>query len=576
MYRNFWIPVLVFLFPLSPLRCQEDAKENLYENIATLEGMPSAIVGDAVNVITGGYCDNQTDLIAPCAHPIRIYRSYASDSKFANYSYLTGPLARAQVWQWNHGGLISLSESGSKYKACVYKGSCLSGLMYRSTEDDKHELKIRNEYYEHGLTNCHLQEISGRTHHKNTRVFVKKKKNCLVRTGAGVETHADVLFSHDPGKYRISSEYDPNGNYLKYDYQDKNHVVLTKISAYNRQKKLLDCIDILYPSEKNWKKEPIVIKTQDGRKASYYFDEGKEINRRLRRVVRSDGPEENYYYDRSSRYEERIVRKELPDGRFLSIDYSGKKGEEKSGRVCELQAPIGKDEKPHVFYRFAYHADRYDEGCGYTNVWDAHSNKKVYAHDYEKRLMSIKSFNGSTPYRTERFFWGNWDAPDGKKRRLVGNLITSLIQEGDTGAILSCRNFKYDNFGNILVDRLFGNLTGKNKTEIFVEDEKAPWSDLEWDDACNLAIPQENGCEFFEKVCTYSEAPYNLVTSENNGRSITKYQYEPDSNRLSAKLVCNLQGKIKKRHFYTYDKMRCLQVKPLMMVLQKKSLISPM
>ncbi len=563
-----WLIWLAVLLPCTFLHCDQIEDDSVYENIATLEGTPSAVIGNAVNAITGVYCDCQTDLIVQGAHPIQIQRFYSSSNLANRSTSFSGVLSNAAPWEWNHGGLVYISPApghSSKYQAHVYKGSSLNGLVYRSEDHDNHRLKIHKNCFHNGMTNSNHQLISGQTNHKNTRLQLSKGKNCLIRTGSGIKTEADCLFSYDSTKYRIEKETNPNGNFIKYDYKYANHLDLKTIRGCNADGQSLASVSIEYPkeihhgAEKDWEGKPVIYQAPDGRKVSYYFDQGRSIKRRLRRVVRSDKPEEKYYYE-SAREEahgvgglvERVIRKELPQNRFVEIEYSHHASDNKRGRVNKLKAPIGTDETPHTQYSFEYHKDHEFIGCGTTDVWDAHHNRKNYAHDYEKRLIAISSYDGSKIYRTERFYWGIDNYPKSGDHLLFGNLITRLIQEGKDGPVLSCRNFVYDDHGNILEDRLYGNLTGKKQSSISLSWFGAPINSL--GEPGEIAIPKKNSSEHSKKVCTYTGSSYNLLASENNGRSIVKYSYEPHSNRLSAKFICDLDGKIKKRCFYKYDK----------------------
>ena len=154
---------------------------------------------------------------------------------------------------------------------------------------------------------------------------------------------------------------------------------------------------------------------------------------------------------------------------------------------------------------------------------------------FEKRLIAISTYNGSKVYRTERFYWGVDNYPKQDDHLLFGNLITRLIQEGKDGPILTCRNLVYDGYGNILEDRLYGNLTGRHHTPISLSWFGAPLNSL--GEPGEIAIPHKSQSENYKKVCAYTGSSYNLLASENNGRSIIKYVYESHSNRLSAKFL---------------------------------------
>ena len=148
-FINQCILCLSFLLPFA-LQSEGLEEDSIYDNIANLEGTPSAVVGSAVNAITGVYCDLQTDLVTGDAHPIQIQRFYSS-SNLANRSvHFSGMLSFAGPWEWNHGGLVYVSSAPghtSKYLAHVYKESYLNGLVYRSEDSDNHRLKILKDFF---------------------------------------------------------------------------------------------------------------------------------------------------------------------------------------------------------------------------------------------------------------------------------------------------------------------------------------------------------------------------------------------------------------------------------------------
>lgn len=261
-------------------------------------------------------------------------------------------------------------------------------------------------------------------------------------------------------------------------------------------------------------------------------------------------------------------------------------------RVKSLKAPVGIDKKPITVYRFIYSVNYHLSNHiprilgGTTTIYDAYDRKINYNYDSEQHVTQISKYLKSdpiNPYATEHYVWGNFEAKkkqkqkfnqtqfqapiaskvdisldddtplewqqhecnvNGTSRTLIpqsyvnsDNLVGKYLKDG-LGNVLVGRFFDYDKKGNILVDTLYGNLTGTTQTYLQLDKIEAP-------------IPHT--AESYKKKFTYSDNGLNLLLSEteDNGKKIL-YFYKPETDLLIAKIT-KAHENICFREFYEYD-----------------------
>lgn len=160
------------------------------------------------------------------------------------------------------------------------------------------------------------------------------------------------------------------------------------------------------------------METSDGRTLSYCFDQGL-----LKAVSGSHSIPCSYEYKSGT-----LVKIRFPEGRDLTIDY------DRLGRVSKLKR------SGIVTREFIY-------GQGCTEVLNADSVKTRYSYDMQ--LHSIDYFDDQNRLvRTDRKYY--------EKSRLAARTVA----DGD-GRIFSYRSMRYDGSGNVIEEKLYGNLTGK-------------------------------------------------------------------------------------------------------------------
>lgn len=528
------------LHPTTSPQTQSHTQEAVDLNNFQLDE-PTAIINGCVNAITGSYVEASTDLIAPCAEPIYIQRSYSSNNaiKFKKAGSL------CHTWYLNHGGDINLTKTsdgtpnGLKTVAVCKEGG--NECVYEQKKNNPHYIIVK-EMLQNGTTNCSNGEISGQTNIKNQYLLRDKpNKNVTLKTGSGAE---QIYKECAIGKrYQLEKEIKPNGNALTYEYNTENK--LTRVNSYNSKGLLLSSAKLKYHSSK--KNPSLEIKTSDQSTALYQFCVRKDDRFFLESMTKSNGYFEKYQYEKGEEdYVDRLIRKEYPGQNYLELDYY-KRGKNFVGdtvvkciadkrihRVKQLKAPVGTDATPIVTHKFFYDIEEdrnFKIKKGKTSVYNAYNHRTDYSYNAENRLKAITKYLSDKVYTIEKFYWGE------EKTENESNLISRTL-ENSKGQIIFCVYYQYDSKGNVLTEELFGNLTGKNKSPVFVDKK---------------GIPQKNGCEYVQKRYTYSQDNFNLMLTKEEGNQIQQFGYYPNSNLLKYKFILSKEQKIQQRTFYVYD-----------------------
>lgn len=195
--------------------------------LANLEGEPSAYVHGCVNVITGMYCEFNTDLIVHHGtDPLCLERSFAG---------CTGPSTIGGGWQRNHQSALKYKKSKKKAKSgenCLYAddhgGRPLNFIDYGGY--NYRLVGLRKE-----VTNTSQSFISGQSNLRNLK-FVADNTNPKMITGSSLRRE----FSHQrhdiDNVYKLEKEIKPNGNQNIYSYSQNGHnYILNKIELLNHK-----------------------------------------------------------------------------------------------------------------------------------------------------------------------------------------------------------------------------------------------------------------------------------------------------------------------------------------------------
>jgi len=149
-----------------------------------------------------------------------------------------------------------------------------------------------------------------------------------------------------------------------------------------------------------------------------------------------------------------------------------------------------------------------------------HSDGKMHKIGYYEPTYCLGVPIGYKLHSEIRFQW-------------AGNYLVSKALFDEAGHPLFAKTFRYDQKGNIIEEKLWGNLTGKiNST----------FTDL--NDLFHSA-------ESYTKTHTYNQHHLPLTEKEENGIDY-RYTYKQDTNLLTSKLTY-FKGAIIQREFYQYD-----------------------
>jgi YD repeat-containing protein len=215
-----------------------------------------------------------------------------------------------------------------------------------------------------------------------------------------------------------------------------------------------------------------------------------------------------------------LERKVLPDGRFLQISYDN------ANRVSQLSHPSSSSGLPEGVCSLTYRD-------GVTEVHNAVGTKTCFIFDKRKQLTAIERYDDDDKlYRIDGKVWS-------EARGSKGLLLARTVLDG-VGTVHSYRAFDYDKQGNVIEERLYGNLTGKQGVQLKINSK-------------GLLVnfdPEECHKQAFE----YSKDGFNLLTRMGDSRGgHTAYYYQAGTNRLIKKLISEKEWGVGKRTFQFYN-----------------------
>src|ERR1700733_12834674 len=206
--------LLFSLFPLFLLLFQVQAYSNPAEpaplasashSFDILEGDPSAIVHNCVNIITGDYIDMQEDLVVPGSDPLFLSRFYCSSEYYGKNCF--------NACNFNHDMILEYSKEEGEgdedpTRHVVLRDGFGRQIPYRG----KTHFRLPKEVFYKRITNTSSQ-ISGRSHLKNRNLFRRKeKKEWEATDGSGTSYIFD--HPHDLQQKPIKKCCKSNGNIL--------------------------------------------------------------------------------------------------------------------------------------------------------------------------------------------------------------------------------------------------------------------------------------------------------------------------------------------------------------------------
>ncbi|NGX61734.1 MAG: putative deoxyribonuclease RhsA [Chlamydiae bacterium] len=510
--------------------------------LSTTEADPDAFVEGCCNVLNGEYCESTTDLILHGPDLLPLQRFYT------NKNYHTGegqggwrilPQCYLVLGQDPKGKKCKIGgeEFGWVY---AYTGERSGGILTYSGwkkkgGDIKDLLCIQAIADGIGMVNSYSGEMNGQTNHLNNRIDCTGNTITLTlgdgtkRIYERVSEVPTELFGEEllpvlanrvvsPEYFHLVSEILPSGNTIYFAYDEEGH--LASIESRDCEgEKVHSWINFSY--EFGSEGASVFVTTSEGKTLLYEFAKISSKNSSMYLLKEVTGshlrPISYEYAEEGNQFF--LTRKNLPEGRFVGVEY------DRHGRVERLQVPHAESGDPTPLLCFTY-------GKGFTDVTNIGGQKTRYHYDASLQLTKMELFDEKGGlYRIDQKMYG-------KTRRDVTQLVARSVSNG-LGEVLSFRAFHYDDRGNILEEKLYGNLTGGSDKS------------LEVDGKGFLTQPDEEECHV--KTFTYSDDGYNLLTSLGDAKgNKTTFAYEKQSNRLRRKLIYEREY-VRKREFRFYN-----------------------
>ena len=438
-------------------------------------------VGDPVDIVTGAFYLDETDLILPGPFLLTIRRNYNSQN----------PLIGDMGCGWKLSLNPRLVDQDGKRLAAELDGTVIVYSYNRQTgrwevfPEDNPE-----------LSNFNQQEIGS---------FATPFHSYIEN---------DLLYGADGSKrfYEnglLQKWEDVRGNTLSFFYQDDQ---LSRIESSNG-----DFCGFHYNHAGNIAE----IYAKDGRHISYHYD----FQGDLVKVLLPNTAEIRYEYDRHHR----IIRETKPHGKVLENIYDD------LGRVKEQRSPMGLQQEmiPTAIFEYAE---------GITTVTDANEKKTTYKI-FEKQIYKITDPLGFSILQAWFIDEKSWFDPKTEKVTewdQRGGAIRSLKATTDKRGLTT--SYLYDNRGNPEIITLEGeDLTGSreskvskkfvhNEQNLCIEEEVQGQRTLTTYDPTFPYLPKRIEKYSGNTLISYVDWEYNSLgqlEKEDHSGSVTLWKYNP-------------------------------------------------
>ncbi|MDP1609355.1 MAG: RHS repeat-associated core domain-containing protein [Chlamydiales bacterium] len=494
------------------------SEHSLYNaSLGSRESDPESLV-ENVSTIYGDYSDYEVDLVLPGPDSLVLARYYSSRDHLLGCSSLGG-------WRFNPHCFLSIQKethvksyttSEGKFDSThiligTNEGSILtySGWRNMTNPQVRSLFKVDVEDSLLGLANTARGNINAWTNLKNNQLYFDAQSNCfeLFLSSGGKRFYVPSSSSSD--LYLLELEILPSGNKLFYEYEG---VALSQIKMTNAsEEKVLSWIKIHYGSI-------IHIDTSDHKTVEYHFQQDFPL---LSEVIRSDKPTLKYEY-RMVDDHPLLIKKDLPEGRFVEVDYYS--DETNRNKVKSLTTPAGISDNASI--RFAFTTE--EDGSGFTQVDGPLTQKSVYRFNDEFQLTAIEQYLGGELYRVHKKFLG--------KKQDASNLIAISVEDGN-GATHYYKSFTYNGKGHLIGEKEYGHLTGSSLQSLALNEEGVPYS-------YQKSHAKNYSCRSVKDI--------DIISQKDHKGSSVKLYYKKGTDLLLKKLLFD-KKKIKKRWFYSYN-----------------------
>ncbi|MBM3191393.1 MAG: RHS repeat protein, partial [Chlamydiae bacterium] len=497
---------------------QAIAKDNSVSSLylGSREGDPAGLV-ENVSVVHGDYTEVEVDLTVAAPDSLVLSRFYSSRDSLhtANFG----------GWRFNPHCFLSIQKDpkGKSYmgaegkfeKTYVYVGNPDGTILTYVGWQNPSKKTLFKMDPERGITNTAKATISSWTNFKNNELYFDPQTSSfeLYLSSEGKRFYRQHPFLNT---YFITQEILPSGNKIFYDFDEKGQLTFIK-ETNSSEKKVLAWIKIEYGQD-------IHIETSDGKSAEYHFIQETSGVRLLSEVMRSHKPCLSYKYQVVGD-QALLIRKSLPEGRFVHIDYHT--DDKQKNKVRSVTTPFGEGGAASVLFSYE---------DGYTEVDGREKRKTIYRFDEDDRLIAVEQHLDGAPYRIHKKSWG--------KKSDAGNLISTSVEDA-RGDVFYYKHFTYDDRANIACESEYGDVIGLGAIALNIDEEGF--------------VTNQDG---HIKNYTYfsGKNTHGFFQTDAKGTGV-KYWYKKGTQLLIKKFILqhgssDKQGnnaRAKKRYFYEYN-----------------------
>lgn len=509
--------------------------------LTSTEADPDSFIENCVNVLTGDYCESNTDL-SVYGPDFLILQRYYNTKNYINGESVGGWRIFPQCFLIVGKGDINNSGTSNPDgldRTYAFTGERSGGLLTYSgwrtskgTTINPLSIDFTNDAV--GMVNTYAKDINAQNNHKNNLISCSGK-TCEARLGDGtiriykkVKSLPSQIFGeellpyltsqvHAPEYFHLVQETLPSGNHIFFTYNPEGH--LTNIEMKNAsEEKTLAWLKLNYLSQD--RTFLITITSSDEKNLEYHFTlftmpDGSS-SYALTEVSGSHQAACSYHYVVKDNL---VLLTEKKFGREqLWIEY------DTQGRVNALKKPNAVAGYPEIAYGFEY----FD---GYTEIKDIDGLKINYRFDERRQLTAIEKFDRQgLLYRTDKKVWGN--------KHEIGFLKAKYGSDGN-GKVHYYKTYDYNSKGNVIGKRIYGNLSGQSEVELRVDD--------------NHNLLNKDKVEVSHSVLEYSKDRFNLLirSGESFGYG-TSYFYKSGTNLCDKELIRD-NNIIKKRILRSYN-----------------------
>ncbi len=428
--------------------------------LSSTEGEPGLLVGDCVDPYSGTFYRRVEDLRIEGFVPIVIERV---NGEFLPHLSLECHFERRE------------DRNGEIYYQPYVAVPERSGGRIWFTRIENSDWQIAFDRHPGGFTNSARGLLNSRTNLKNHRL--EEKKHCYrLKTCDGGER---IYGGHS---HTLREERLPNGCWYLYSYDKKDRLI--EIRSTNPSKNTVFAwARFHYEHGKD-----CIVEASDGRRLHYvYWQKGPGHDHYLVEINSPERPIEQLSYDVTKKHEIQLSRLYHPSGKWISLKH-------RSRRIDTLEFPDGQH------FRLSYYPKT-------TTVCDGKKHLLYYNYDDTGKLSWIDKkeyLNGThSPYAKWVYVYGSGQ-PHGDHELL------SRTRESRYANTNCKTEFLYDAVGNVIEERLCGNLTGRSLDESykqrFAYSKEGFVTRSEQENGLAIAYEYLSGTSLLTKKCTWDHA----------------------------------------------------------------------